>query len=66
MRPSFRFLLALTVLAAVVVVGGFAAAQSCGHRGDLDPLYCDEDRDLIADPPKDKSKLISPDPLIFS
>jgi phosphonate transport system substrate-binding protein len=62
MRPSLRPLLALVVLAAVLIVGGFAAAQSCAHRGDLDALSCDEDRDLIADPPKDKSKLISPDP----
>ncbi|MBI2468750.1 MAG: phosphate/phosphite/phosphonate ABC transporter substrate-binding protein, partial [Candidatus Rokubacteria bacterium] len=42
------------------------AAEPCAHRGKLDALFCDEDRDLIADPPKDPSKLVSPDPLIFT
>jgi phosphonate transport system substrate-binding protein len=66
MRTPPRFLLAMTVLAVALIVSGWAAAQSCSHRGDLDALYCDEDRDLIADPPKDKTRLISPDPLIFT
>ena len=42
------------------------AAEPCAHRGKLDALYCDENRDLVADPPKDPSKLVSPDPLIFT
>jgi hypothetical protein len=41
-------------------------ARSCGHRGDLDALYCDENRDLIADSPKEPGKLVSPDLLIFT
>jgi phosphonate transport system substrate-binding protein len=66
MTTPRRSLLALVLVAAVLAAGGFAAAQSCPHRGDLDAMYCDEDRDLIADPPKDSSKRISPDPLIFT
>jgi phosphonate transport system substrate-binding protein len=66
MRILRRALLTLTLLAAGLAAGGVAAAQSCLHRGDLDAMYCDEDRDLIADAPKDRSKLISPDPLIFT
>jgi phosphonate transport system substrate-binding protein len=66
MRIRHRVLLPLVLLAVVLVAGGFAAAQSCSHRGDLDPMYCDENRDLIADPPRDPGKLISPDPLIFT
>jgi phosphonate transport system substrate-binding protein len=66
MRIRHRVLLPLVLLAVVLVAGGFAAAQSCSHRGDLDAMYCDEDRDLVADPPKDAGKLISPDPLIFT
>lgn len=66
MTTPRRSLLALVLVAAVLAGGGFAGAQSCPHRGDLDAMYCDEDRDLIADPPKDSSKLISPDPLIFT
>lgn len=58
------------VLAVLVCVAGLSAAalaaEPCAHRGKLDPLYCDEDRDLVADPPKDRTKLVSPDPLIFT
>ena len=66
MTTPRRSLLALVLVAAVLAGGGFAGAQSCPHRGDLDAMYCDEDRDLIADPPKDSSKRISPDPLVFT
>jgi hypothetical protein len=57
-------LLVLAALVAAAMAAG--AAQPCAHRGELDPLYCDEDRDLVADPPKDPARLVSPDPLIFS
>jgi phosphonate transport system substrate-binding protein len=58
---------ALTALALVVLAVAVAlAADPCGHRGKLDALYCDENRDLIADPPKDPAKLVSPDPLVFT
>jgi phosphonate transport system substrate-binding protein len=66
MRAPGRAPLALLVAAVLLVAAGLALAQPCGHRGDLDPLYCDEDRDLIADPPKDPGRLVSPDPLIFT
>ena len=56
--------LATLALGAVAVV--VLAAEPCAHRGKLDPLYCDENRDLVADPPKDPAKLVSPDPLIFT
>jgi phosphonate transport system substrate-binding protein len=55
-------LLAALALSAAVVM----AAEPCAHRGKLDALYCDENRDLVADPPKDGAKLVSPDPLIFT
>jgi phosphonate transport system substrate-binding protein len=53
-------------LALVLVVAVALAADPCMHRGKLDALYCDENRDLVADPPKDPGKLVSPDPLIFT
>jgi phosphonate transport system substrate-binding protein len=42
------------------------ATEPCGNRGKLDVLYCDEDRDLVADTPKDPKKLVNPDTLIFA
>jgi phosphonate transport system substrate-binding protein len=58
-----------TVVAAVLIVAAVAlagAADPCAYRGRLDALYCDENRDGIADPPKDPAKLVSPDTLIFT
>ena len=63
MKRSLAFGLALALVAAL----GIAAAQdSCRHRGKLDPMYCDDDRDLVADAPRDRTKLANPDTLVFS
>lgn len=40
--------------------------EECTNRGLLDALYCDEDFDLVADLPKDPSKWLNPDTLIFA
>jgi phosphonate transport system substrate-binding protein len=61
-RPILASVLSMLVLAVAVAL----AADPCAHRGKLDALYCDENRDLVADPPKDPAKLVSPDPLIFT
>jgi hypothetical protein len=42
-----------------------AAAEGCSPRGKLDPIYCDDNGDGIADPPKDPAKLLNPDSLVF-
>jgi phosphonate transport system substrate-binding protein len=64
--PAAR-LLPLVALALVALVAAVAlAADPCAHRGKLDALYCDENRDGLADPPKDPAKLVSPDPLVFT
>ena len=42
------------------------AQDTCTYRGELSPLYCDEDRDLTADAPKDKSKWRNPASLLLS
>src|SRR5262249_969448 len=58
---------ALVVVGLLAGVGQVAtAADTCGHRGKLDALYCDDNRDLVADPPKDASKFINPDTLTFA
>src|ERR1700681_4200181 len=43
-----------------------AAQEECKNRGQLDTLYCDENGDLVADAPKDKSKWKDPSTLVFA
>ncbi len=59
------------ILFSALLVAGFAAgsafaAETCSHRGQLDEMYCDEDKDLVADPPKDASKFKDPSTLVFT
>ena len=49
--------LAALVLAALAPA---ALAQACPHRGELDDMYCDADKDLLADPPTDPKKFKNP------
>ena len=57
-------------LAAVALLASWlpsrAMAQDCVSRGQLDAMYCDADGDLVADAPKDASKLLNPDTLVFA
>ena len=41
-------------------------AQECKNRGDLDPQYCDDNGDLVADAPKDPKKFKNPSTLVFT
>ena len=54
--------------AALFVLASLPAwpQDTCIHRGDLDTIYCDEDRDLTADPPKDPAKFRNPPTLLLS
>ncbi len=42
------------------------AADNCNHRGVLDDKFCDENKDLVADSPKDSSKWRDPSTLVFT
>jgi len=58
-------------LVASILVLFFAAAhamaqEACANRGELDPMYCDENRDLVADTPKDARRLKNPSTLVFT
>lgn len=67
--PSIRTfaLRACVALLAGPALASPAAAQSeCARRGDLDPAYCDEDGDLLADPPRDRSRWKDPDTLFYA
>src|SRR6195256_3280964 len=52
---------------ALGLAAGQALAQdSCSNRGDLDLLYCDENKDLVADAPRDPKKFKNPSTLVFT
>jgi len=54
-------------LATAGIAAGEARAQDCLHWGELDKtLYCDENRDLVADTPSQGYQLVDPDTLVFS
>ncbi len=42
------------------------AAGKCTSRGALDAAYCDENNDLVADPPKDPKDYKDPSTLVFT
>jgi len=55
------------MLLAVVGSGAaFSQTDECRNRGDLDALYCDDNKDLVADTPKDAKKLRNPSTLVFT
>lgn len=60
----------LAVLTTLLTLGlwaqGASAVGDCAYRGDLDSMYCDDNRDLVADLPEDRSKWLDPDVLFFS
>ena len=58
--------ISLLACALALSVPGLVLSQACSNRGDLDQRYCDEDRDLLADQPKDPKAWQDPATLIFS
>ncbi|HYF56427.1 MAG TPA: phosphate/phosphite/phosphonate ABC transporter substrate-binding protein, partial [Salinarimonas sp.] len=64
---SGKSLLAAAGLALASVLSLPAAAQdACSNRGQLDTNYCDEDRDLVADAPKDPKRWRDPSSLVWA
>ncbi|HEX9398234.1 MAG TPA: phosphate/phosphite/phosphonate ABC transporter substrate-binding protein [Burkholderiales bacterium] len=58
-----RLLIALALAATAMQAAG---QEACANRGELDALYCDENRDLVADPPKDARRFKNPSTLVFT
>src|SRR3954462_10856079 len=58
--------IALTAAFALLAPPALAQADSCKNRGDLDAQYCDENKDLVADPPKDAKRYKTPGTLVFT
>jgi phosphonate transport system substrate-binding protein len=59
---------ARTLLLVLLLAAGASAAraQECTNRGQLDTLYCDADRDLVADAPKDPARWRDPSTLVWA
>src|SRR5438132_1325818 len=45
---------------------GAYAADACKHRGELDTMYCDDNNDMVADPPADAKKWKNPSTVVFT
>ncbi|WP_110670222.1 phosphate/phosphite/phosphonate ABC transporter substrate-binding protein [Salinicola halophilus] len=64
--PTPRLTALLTTLALCGLAAPALAADDCPNRGQLAPIYCDADGDLVADAPSDPSQYLDPDPLVFA
>ncbi len=62
-KTSLSIVFATVAMATAVPVW---AQDACSHRGDLDTLYCDANKDLLADVPTDPAKLKNPGTLVFT
>jgi phosphonate transport system substrate-binding protein len=64
LNTALKFLLPL--LSICFVAAPVLGQDSCTHRGDLDALYCDANKDLVADAPTDPQKWKNPSTLVFT
>ena len=57
----------LFILSVLASASQLAMAQdACSNQGDLDKLYCDANKDLLADTPTDPAKLKDPSTIVFT
>jgi phosphonate transport system substrate-binding protein len=65
---TMRRLLSLlaAVLAATMFVPTAHAAEACANRGELDAMYCDANKDMVADVPTDPKKWKNPSTIVFT
>lgn len=61
--PAVAITLAIATFSAT---SALAQADDCPNRGQLDTLYCDRDRDLVADAPTDPRRLRDPSTIVFA
>ena len=62
-NPSIQLLLTLSALAGAQAA---LAQDTCPNRGDLDTMYCDANKDLVADTPTDAKKWRNPSTIVFT
>jgi phosphonate transport system substrate-binding protein len=54
------------VFAIMAATSGALAQDTCSNRGQLDTNYCDENKDLVADAPKDPKRWRDPSTLVWA
>ncbi len=57
--------LAVSIL-SIAATGSVLAQDACSNHGQLDTLYCDENKDLVADVPKDAKRWRDPSTLVWA
>ncbi|MCP4075285.1 MAG: phosphate/phosphite/phosphonate ABC transporter substrate-binding protein [Gammaproteobacteria bacterium] len=62
----YKFLTSLLFTSLLLLSASVVQAANCAHRGVLDDKFCDENKDLVADTPKDSSKWRDPSTLVFT
>lgn len=65
-KHLFPLLLLFGLLSLYLPLTVLAANPGCTHSGSLDEPYCDEDRDMVADLPKDQKNWRNPSTLVFT
>ncbi len=62
-----RFLSMFAALAVAALSSAPAlAADACANRGELDTMYCDANKDMVADVPADPKKWKNPSTIVFT
>jgi phosphonate transport system substrate-binding protein len=56
----------LSFIAAALMPVAASAQDACSNRGQLDTLYCDANKDLVADAPTDPAKWRDPSALVWA
>jgi phosphonate transport system substrate-binding protein len=54
------------LVAALAAAVPALAADACANRGDLDTMYCDANKDMVADVPADSKKWRNPSTIVFT
>ena len=66
MNVRYSWMAAVLALMLPIATWTYVAEAKDCPRGTLAELYCDEDGDLVADTPTDKSKWRNPSTLVFT
>jgi phosphonate transport system substrate-binding protein len=66
MSTLYRRLLTTASLAGLCVTSAAWAQDACPHRGDLDVMFCDANKDMVADTPTDPKKWRNPSTIVFT